>query len=151
MVCGWSAPSQHDVPKSSSTLRLSVPHFPLPGCPTNFGKRISGEDFNVYHWLHIRHFDDIVKRVSSPIFESYAEKWRSYADDWPEQSWFKGKDIKAIDPAARCSQAVGRTLSDYLDRSSRANNRGRSGCKLTPLGQYRYSVSFSWIVIKAGR
>ena len=69
----------------------------------------------------------------------------------------RGDTTSGFSPAARNRRATDfyeqrsidgfRALSDQLDRTSRTNNRGRSGCKLTPLGQSGGAIEFEVLAV----
>lgn len=69
---------------TKSSIQFDSSHFPMLGYPTNFAKKIGGQNYNVYHWLHVNNFQQIKRHYSSDIFDYYEIKWREYVREWPK-------------------------------------------------------------------
>lgn len=69
----------------ANRLDVGVPweELPLTGYPTTFSKRIGGEWFNQYHFIHIESLQKLHALEASDLFRYYARRWAGYAEAWP--------------------------------------------------------------------
>jgi len=76
--------------------RLSVPweKAELVAYPTNFLKKYAGENYNVYHHMHVSNLRELHRKTGKPIFLQYANKWDAYTKRWPSMSVYANEDIK---------------------------------------------------------
>jgi len=58
--------------------------------PTNFTRGLPGERVNVYHGTHIVRLRQLAERLSMPALADWADRWASYAEDWPSDPLLAG-------------------------------------------------------------
>lgn len=61
--------------------------------PTNFAKKLTGRQFNVYHFIHIDTIDKIVKQSGSDILTYYRDKWEHAPSLWPEHPAYQDERL----------------------------------------------------------
>lgn len=74
------------VEKGRKLVEVEVPwsKAELVAYPTNFGKTITGRQFNQYHFIHVDTLGKIATETGSDILRDYHDKWTRYPSHWPE-------------------------------------------------------------------
>jgi len=82
---GWESHGTFSIGAGVSQLRFPIDtsSVPLLGYPTNFTKKISGKNRNVYHFLHIRNLEKLHAIIQDPRLLEWAARWTDYARNWP--------------------------------------------------------------------
>ena len=80
----WKDIATAAVSAGGSTLTLPVPwsEVPLIGYPTNFMKKIDGEQKNVYHEIHCKRLTQLAEMTGVRELGEWARTWRGYTEQW---------------------------------------------------------------------
>lgn len=82
----WDRLHRQILQGGTNVIRFVVPwdKIPLVGHPTNFGKRIGDQSYNVYHFIHIDNLLKLNKLSKHPELVYWAKRWEGYAKEWPD-------------------------------------------------------------------
>ncbi len=82
----WDHLTRVNLKAGRNAVIIAVPwdKIPLVGHPTNFGKRIGEQNFNVYHFIHIDNLLKLNKISPHPELAYWAKQWEGYVKEWPE-------------------------------------------------------------------
>lgn len=61
--------------------------------PTNFAKKLTGRQFNVYHFIHIDTLDKIVQTSGSEILTYYRDKWAHAPSLWADHPAYQDERL----------------------------------------------------------
>ncbi|GAA2177660.1 hypothetical protein GCM10009784_29120 [Arthrobacter parietis] len=75
-----------EVHKGWNIIDVEIPwrDAELIAYPTNFGKKITGRQFNQYHFIHIDTLGKIVAETGSEVLRQYHQKWEQYPTQWAD-------------------------------------------------------------------
>lgn len=62
--------------------------------PTDFNKKIHGDQYNVYHFMHVDNLERLWRLTREPMFKSYADKWEAAAATWPSLPVYRDAGVK---------------------------------------------------------
>lgn len=68
----------------------------LVAYPTNFAKKISGKNYNAYHFIHINNLRSLFAYQPDEVLQEYANKWESYVKRWPDMSVYTNAGVELI-------------------------------------------------------
>ncbi len=88
----WAPLGTVDVEGGEHDVAVSLPYEPIDlfSYPTNFVRRFGGRQLNTYHGTHIVRLDQLAERTGSRTLRTWAERWRSYVDEWPGMPEYNG-------------------------------------------------------------
>lgn len=69
--------------------------------PTNFGKKIGGVNYNVYHFIHINGLAELFEHYNHAPIKSWLNKWSGYANRWDTLELYsnlEGVSLKPYNP-----------------------------------------------------
>lgn len=61
--------------------------------PTNFARKITGCQFNVYHFIHIDTLGKIVEQTGSEVLAYYRDKWARAALYWSDHPAYQDERL----------------------------------------------------------
>lgn len=74
--------------------------------PTNFVKRIDGQQVNVYHVIHIARLRKLAKITGISELDNWANRWHRYICQWQRMRIYEGLKVRTSDgssnPSAAC-------------------------------------------------
>ena len=81
----WRPLQEFDVQAGENVIEVEVPWIAaeMIAHPTNFAKKITNRQFNVYHYIHIDTIGKILEQSSSNILRYYLDKWTEAPNIWP--------------------------------------------------------------------
>lgn len=80
----WIDVASAQLDSGHSPVRLPIPweHADLVAYPTSFLKRVDGDAYNVYHFLHIDQLRRLHRLTGDPLLLEIADRWTSYVEEW---------------------------------------------------------------------
>lgn len=84
-----------EVQPGENVIEVSVPWFvaEMIAHPTNFAKKITNRQFNVYHYIHIDTLTKIVEQTGSEILTYYRDKWELAPTLWPKHPAYQDERL----------------------------------------------------------
>lgn len=84
-ITGWKPRETVRLEPGEHKLELAIPmsELPLIGYPTNFTKKLAGRHHNVYHFLHLRNMQHLLKLHPDPRMVDWLVRWLEYLARWP--------------------------------------------------------------------
>lgn len=72
------------VHEGTNVIEIPVPwtEAEIIAYPTNFGKAITGRQFNQYHWIHVDTLSKIVESSDSDMLRYYRDRWQRFPAQW---------------------------------------------------------------------
>jgi hypothetical protein len=95
-------------PREAAVVQLPASLVDKVVYPTNFVKKIDGQNTNVYHPIHIRRLRELADITGMRDFDVRADRWESYICRWAAMDIYAGLSVRegggeAIrDPRAYC-------------------------------------------------
>lgn len=96
----WVALSRLDLSAGKKRYDVPIPWHDATLAaitPTNFVKKIGGDNVNVYHAIHIKKLRALAEHHAEPALRQYADKWSGYVCDWSELPLYRGLKIRPLD------------------------------------------------------
>jgi hypothetical protein len=80
--------------------------------PTNFAKKIEGEQVNIYHAIHVMRLRELADATGVEALDEWADQWESYICEWASMSIYEGLKVRSFadpdavvsDPSAVCDR-----------------------------------------------
>jgi len=90
--CNWEEVNEFKLLSGENHVEASLDFkgIGLTAYPTNFLKLIRGNNYNVYHYIHILNLEQLYDETGYEVFRDYAVKWKQYTEDWPKMDLYKG-------------------------------------------------------------
>ncbi|ASN21337.1 D-glucuronyl C5-epimerase family protein [Arthrobacter sp. YN] len=94
-VTGQKHLQEFDLLPGENLLEIAVPWIAaeMVAHPTNFSKKLTGRQFNVYHFIHIDTLTKIVEQSGSEILGYYLDKWRHAPSLWAEHPAYQDERL----------------------------------------------------------
>lgn len=94
-VKGYRQLQEVDCQAGENHIEVEVPWIAaeMIAHPTNFAKKLTGRQFNAYHFIHIDTLDKIVKQSGSEILTYYRDKWAHAPSLWPEHPAYQDERL----------------------------------------------------------
>ncbi len=88
----WTTVARVDCPAGPSWLDVALPWdvADLVAYPTNFAKKIDGNQTNIYHWRHISRLYHLAKGTGIPELAEWGDTWQRYVGQWHSMSVYEG-------------------------------------------------------------
>ncbi|MBZ2196458.1 D-glucuronyl C5-epimerase family protein [Occultella gossypii] len=88
----WKEAGRTTIPSGTSHCILDIPQAVVDSTvyPTNFAKRIDGQNVNVYHSIHIQRLRQLHGRTGVDDLRTWADKWHGYITDWATMPTYAG-------------------------------------------------------------
>ena len=103
----WETIAELKLRAGENQVRQGIPweKVPLIGYPTNFGWKVAGGRYNVYHYLHVTTLKRLLDLTERPELRHWYDNWRDYIQDWPSVEAYKRDGIRLECHAARSGGA----------------------------------------------
>ncbi len=103
----WETITELDLRAGTNDVHLDMPweKVPLIGYPTNFNRKIAGDKYNAYHYIHVAGLKKLFDLTERPELRDWYDKWRAYIHDWPSVEAYKRDGIRLDCYAARSGGA----------------------------------------------
>lgn len=87
----WKYVTTYKIKPGSDHIAIALPWelCELTAYPTNFKKKIRGRRYNVYHFIHIDQLKRLYQITGIETFQTYADKWQGYIEDWPAMQMYR--------------------------------------------------------------
>ncbi|WP_165962723.1 D-glucuronyl C5-epimerase family protein [Occultella glacieicola] len=88
----WKEIASTTIPSGTSSCMMDIPAFVVDSTvyPTNFAKKIEGQNVNVYHSIHIQRLRQLHGRTGVDELLTWADKWHGYIADWATMPTYSG-------------------------------------------------------------
>ncbi|WP_159701003.1 D-glucuronyl C5-epimerase family protein [Arthrobacter sp. 18067] len=94
-VTGQKHLQEFDLLPGENLLEITVPWIAaeMVAHPTNFSKKLTGRQFNVYHYIHIDTLTKIVEQSGSEILRYYLDKWKHAPSLWADHPAYQDERL----------------------------------------------------------
>lgn len=92
----WVTVARVECPQGNSVLDVPLPWdvAELVAYPTNFAKKIDGQQTNVYHAVHINRLRELATATGVRGLAEWADTWLRYVREWPAMPVYEGLQVR---------------------------------------------------------
>ncbi|NQD90964.1 hypothetical protein HP499_24580 [Paenarthrobacter sp. CM16] len=94
-ITGQKHLKEFDLLPGENLIEVPVPWIAaeMVAHPTNFSKKLTGRQFNVYHYIHIDTLTKIVEQSGSELLGYYLDKWRHAPSLWADHPAYQDERL----------------------------------------------------------